>query len=959
MRILLLWVLIISCYAQTFGQIIPTDASTRKKGYEQKLKLRKIGLFNNLPAKSIGPSIFSGRVVDIDVNPSNPTQFLVAYASGGLWYTNNNGQSFEPLFDQEAVMTIGDIAANWKDSTIFIGTGENNSSRSSYAGMGIYHSENWGKTWTNLGLEETQHIGRIILHPSDPQTIWVAAIGKLYSNNPERGIFQSSDAGKTWQKTLYINDSTGIIDLVMDPNNSDRLWAAAWDRQRKAWHFKGAGVGSGIYLTENGGKTWELQSTLNSGLPVGKNLGRIGLESFKNKNGTTTLLAILDNQNPKPEEKKKTDQYMIENFRSIDSAGIMILDNEKFNKFLRDNDFEKSITSEEIKSRIKSKKLKPSSIIDFLEDANSNLFNTKFFGSELYTSEDFGKTWKKTHQESLDDLFFSYGYYFGQVRVDPSNPDNVYILGVPILKSKDAGKTFSYAGAPHVHADHHALWINPNTPGHLINGNDGGINISYDNGAHWNKCNSPAVGQFYTVAADNAEPVYKVYGGVQDNGVWMGPSNYEHSYDWHASGQYPYKELMGGDGMQVAIDPRDNKTVYTGYQFGNYYRMANTNPSDEFSITPKHSLGEKPIRFNWQTPILLSKHNPDIVYFGGQKIFRSFNKGETWEPISGDLTDGAKIGNVPFGTITCLHESSRKFNLIYCGTDDGNLYKYENETWKSINPKAPKGLWVSRIKSSLHKENRVLSTLNGYRQDHFEPYVFLSNDKGETWADITSNLPKESVNVIIEDPKKEDVFYLGTDHGLYISMNTGKDWMPLGNLPNVPVHDLVIQEKNAELIVATHGRSLYKIRLKEIQEINFDSIETGINVFKIYDKNNPIGTLKFSSSWGKSWSKWFPSSKPEWIIPIYQNKQEANVEIKIKNEKGEILNEYRDTLKRGFNYLDFTPVADKKLLEKITKKDPKFTIEESPNGKYYLPKGKYILFILEDKVEKNLPFTIE
>jgi hypothetical protein len=408
------------------------------------------------------------------------------------------------------------------------------------------------------------------------------------------------------------------------------------------------------------------------------------------------------------------------------------------------------------------------------------------------------------------------------------NPDKVFALGVTLHMSTDGGKTWKEIDKANVHADHHALWINPDRDSHIINGNDGGVNITYDDGATWFKANSPALGQYYAVTVDNARP-YNVYGGMQDNGVWWGPSNNRESVNWHDTGDYPFKRIMGGDGMQVQVDTTDNLTTYTGFQFGNYSRLNRTNPRGTAKrITPRHELGEKPLRFNWQSPILLSPHNQQVLYFGSNKIYRSFNRGDTMIALSGDLTKGGREGDVPYGTLTTISESPKRFGLIYTGTDDGNIHisKDAGFSWQLISaPKSkglslPQNLWVSRVAASAHKAERVYVSLNGYRYDDFSPYLFVSEDYGTTWTAIGKDLPAEPVNVVKEDPKNENIIYVGTDGGLYVSFNKGQSFMMWnkGMPKSIPVHDIAIQTRENEIVIGTHGRSIYIAKLDEVHK---------------------------------------------------------------------------------------------------------------------------------------------
>ncbi len=484
--------------------------------------------------------------------------------------------------------------------------------------------------------------------------------------------------------------------------------------------------------------------------------------------------------------------------------------------------------------RVSNGSLKPTAIWDYLFDANTALFDTPIIGAEIYRSDDGGKTWKKTNTKDLS-IYNTYGYYFGKIFVSPYNDQKLVITGFDIELSIDGGKTFTRIDKENVHADHHVAWIDPEKDRHFIIGNDGGCNITYDNGDHWFKANTPSVGQFYSVFVDNARP-YNVYGGLQDNGVWFGSSTNRENVAWQDRGSYAFKSVLGGDGMQVQVDTRDNNTVYTGFQFGNYFRLDKLNPRETSKrITPQHSLGEKPYRFNWQTPVLISKHNQDVIYFAGNKLFRSFNKADTLVAISGDLTNGGKPGDVPFGTITTISESPLRFGLLYVGTDDGNLQlsKDGGATWNLLNATAlkkgqsnvpPKGVWVSRVAASRFTEGRVYLSLNGYRNDDFNSYLYVSEDYGTTWNVLGKDLPAEPVNVVKEDPKNENILYVGTDGGLYVSFDRGQSFMMWnGGLPkSIPVHDIAIQERDNEIVLGTHGRSLYVADLGDVQGLQKD-----------------------------------------------------------------------------------------------------------------------------------------
>ena len=805
------------------AQIKATSAQERLKSIDQRKQLLSRSTLNETGFRNIGPSVMSGRVVDIEVNPQDPTEFYVAYASGGLWQTKNNGQSFTSIFDSVDVLTIGDIAVNWQNRHIWVGTGEVNSSRSTYAGLGVYRSANNGKSWEYLGLPESHHIGKIQLSAKDPNTAWVAVLGHLYSESKERGIYKTTDAGKTWNQTLAIDANTGAIDVDIDPSNEQNLYAAMWYRTRTASNFEESGKTSGIYKSTDGGDKWTLISTPTSGFPSGDGVGRIGLAVYP-KN-PSIVYAIVDNNFHQPDTAMQkaadTSRYVLRDFKTLTVDQFLALDDRKLNAFLKSprNGIPAKYSAESIKKDVKSGKLAPNCIWDYLYDANTALFETPIYGAQVYRSDNAGISWVKTHVKPIE-LYSTYGYYFGKVFVSPSNPDKIAITGVSVLLSTDGGKTFSSIGKENVHADHHFVWMNGARDSHMIIGNDGGCNITYDNGAHWFKANTPAVGQFYNIAIDMSKP-YNVYGGLQDNGTWFGSSATKENYDWYDNGHNPYTMIGGGDGMQVQVDWRDNKTVYSGSQFGAYSRQ-NLVTKERKSVRPTRDLGEPAVRYNWQSPILLSRHNQDVFYFGSNKFHRSMSKGDSLVTLSTDLTTNPAQGDVPFGTTTTISESPIRFGLIYVGTDDGNVQvsKDGGNSFSLISQKLPKGLYVSRVIASKYNVARVYVTLNGYRNDHFNAYVYQSDDYGTTWKQIMKDLPSEPVNVIKEDAVAEQVLYVGTDGGLYVSLDGGNSSMAwTKGLPaSVPVHDLEIHPRDHEIILGTHGRSLYVGKLDALRK---------------------------------------------------------------------------------------------------------------------------------------------
>ncbi|WGD35595.1 glycosyl hydrolase [Olleya sp. YS] len=911
------------------------------------LSAQQQSIVKNIPFENIGPTVMSGRVTDLDVNPENPTEFYVGYASGGVWHTTNNGTTFTPILDSSSTQNVGDIGVDWKNRTIWVGTGENNASRSSYAGIGILKSTDNGKTWQNVGLPNSQHIGRILINPNNANEVVVGVTGALYTKSNDRGIYKTKDGGLTWTKTLYVDEVSGIIDVQHSPNDYNVMFASSWTKDRKAWNFDGSGNNSAIYKSTDAGETWTKVSTEKSGFPTGNGVGRIGLAVYDNN----IVYAIHDSQFRRPSKGKKEERRGLQkdDFKTMSTTEFLNLEDKKLNGFLKTNGFQEKYRAENVKQMVRSGNVKPIDLAHYLEDANSMLFDTPVIGAEVYKSTDGGQTWSKTHDDYLDDLYYSYGYYFGHVHVSPVNQNNIYIYGVPILKSKDGGQTFTSISAENVHADHHALWINPKNPNHLVNGNDGGVNISYDDGKNWIKNNSPSVGQFYAINVDNQNP-YRVYGGLQDNGVWVGAHNAPENKAWHQSGQYPWESIMGGDGMQIEIDNRNPNIVYTGYQFGNYFRL-NRETGDQTYIQPKHELGEKPYRFNWQTPIHLSRHNQDILYLGGNKLMRSLDKGDTWKAISNDVTQGGKQGNVAYGTLTTISESPFEFGLIYVGSDDGLIHVTKNQgaTWDNISTNLPANLWVSRVVASKHKKERVYATLNGYRNDDFNTYVYMSDNYGQTWKPINGNIPKSPVNVIIEDEVKDNILYLGTDNGAYVSFNNGENWNAFSNnLPAVAVHDIKMQKESNDLLLGTHGRSIYKANVAPLQK--FDAGMTLRNQLTIFD----LDAIRYYSRWGNSWSKWMQPFEPSTTIKVYSNTS-GKKDVTILSENNKELQNFSVQLDQGFNYVNYDLTIHEKGRKALMKDNTTLDINKAKNDKYYLVKGKYKVKI--DGVEKS--FEVE
>ena len=727
------------------------DAETRLAWHAEHLEMREQSAFQSA-WRFIGPELMSGRVTDIAVPNGKPFTFYVATASGGVWKTENEGTTWSAIFDDAPSASVGAITCcPTNPDTVWVGLGESNIFRSSMSGTGVYRSDDAGQTWQHMGLADTHHIGRIVVHPSDPNIVYVAASGHEYTTNEERGIYKSLDGGKTWKKQLYIDSHIGAIDLVMKPDDPNTLFAAMWNRTRHSWSDPMPGPDDGVFRSTDGGETW---TQLTEGMPPVAETGRIGLAiSASNPN---VVYALIDNhESAREAEEGERDAY----------------------------------------GRQRANVIK---------------------GAQVYRSADGGETWElqNTEDRLMSRLFATYGWVFGQIRVDPNDENTIYTMGVPLLKSTDGGKSFERLGFRGLHSDHHAMWINPDNSNHIINGNDGGINLSYDGGATWKNLENLPVVQFYNVEVDNANP-FRVYGSIQDNNSWRGPSNYR-------PGRSPFtawERVPGGEASTMAVDPLDENTFYSEGFYGAIQRST-LEPRQTKSIRPRAAEGEPALRGQWLAPFILSPHNSRVVYHGMNCVFRSMDQGETWTKISDDLTfnDPEKQGNISYATLTALSESPKKFGVLYAGSDDGRLHVTQDsgQTWSEINNGVPYQ-WISRVVASKFDEGTVYLTQNGKRDNDFQVYVYRSNDYGQTWQDIAEGIPGGPVNVIYEDPFYKGLLYVGTDMGVYVSLDDGNTWETLGTeLPITFVHDLALQERDKVLVAATHGRGMFTLRLQRV-----------------------------------------------------------------------------------------------------------------------------------------------
>ena len=725
-------------------------------------------LLKNKTPRNIGPGGMSGRVTSIDVVHSNPDIMYSGTASGGLWKSTSGGIKWTPIFENEATASIGAIAIQQSNpSVIWVGTGEGNPRNSLNGGYGIYKSLDGGKNWLLMGLEKTRHIHRVIIHPTNPDIVYAAAIGSPWGEHKERGVYKTINGGKTWTKILYTNPKSGAADLVMDPQNPNKLVAAMWEHKRDPWFFSSGGEGSGMYITYDGGETWK-QKTSEEGLPDGE-LGRIGIAIAQNK----------------PE------------------------------------------------------------IIYALIEANKN---------GLYKSMDGGDTWKLV-SENMDEIG-NRPFYYAEIYVDPQNENRLFSIFTYVNVSEDGGKSFNqlmpaYGVSNGIHPDHHAWWIHPTNGNFMVDGNDGGMNITKDGGSTWRFIGNLPVAQFYHINVDNEIP-YNVYGGMQDNGSWRGPA-----YIWRSQGirNSYWQEISFGDGFDVIPDKDDSRYGWTMSQQG-FVSRYDWKTGNNYSVRPTHPEPEINLRFNWNAAINIDPNENNTIYFGSQFVHKSTDKGETWSIISSDLTTNnpEKLNQHNSGgltmdatgaenhcTILVIEPSEVETDMLWVGTDDGRIHYTQNggQDWTEVTKNIkglPKGSWIPQIKASKSVKGEALLVANDYRRFNFTPYVYRTNNYGKTWDRIVDGSDVTSYALsIIEDPEEPNLLFLGTDDGLYISIDKGDKWTKwTKGFPTVSVKDLIIHPREHDLIIGTFGRAAWVLDdIRPLRAIakNKDLLKEKIHLF--------------------------------------------------------------------------------------------------------------------------------
>lgn len=809
----------------------PTPALVRLKGFAQRTAMEAAAPYSQIKWRSVGPEIQGGRVIAFDSPKNDPDKFFVAYASGGLWVTEDMGIVWKPLTDSLPGFAIGDFALSKDGKTIWVGTGENNSQRTSYDGMGVYKSTDGGTSWQYTGLAETQRVGKILINPKNENIVYVGALGGLYTTSPDRGVYKTVDGGKSWQQVLKIDDTTGVIDMAMDPRNPDVLYAAAWDRERRAWNIKDGGPGTAIYKSTDGGKNW---AKIMNGIPENRSLGRIGIALAPSK--PDRLYAYIDNQGGDVDqlyrdEWAKSGILTAYRFRQIKDAAIFTaIDPKAIEAFVKTY-MPVNTKPDEVLQAVKDKKMTLDDIASKMAERNPNIWNMQNAESEIFRSDDGGKSWRKLNKQFLDTS--GYGYYCGRIVVNPKDPDNVIVLSMAMYRSTDGGQSFT-TGGQGLHADHHSYWFDPRNPNFQVSGNDGGMYWSFDGGERWRHMNNMAVGQFTTLALDNKTP-YNIYGGLQDNGTMKGPSNYGRGF---RSQPWQWTAIGGGDGSAIAVDPRnESDVVITSSQFGNFTGQ-DQKTALRWSFGGRAAFaGGTNLRWNWISPVIISKHKPDVVYIASNRVHRSTDQGKTkWETISPDLTRQIPNGDVPHSTVKELSESPATYGVLYAGTDDGKVWitKDDGANWSDISTPVEK--WVCRIVASQYDPATVYVAQTGYREDDYTPYLFKSTDFGKTWTSITGDLPTEMLNTVREDPIQKGWLWVGTDLGVYLSRDGGNRWVPMnGGIPLTPVHDLAIQARDKELVIGSHARSVWILPLAKVYELTDEIMSKDFHLWPVTD----------------------------------------------------------------------------------------------------------------------------
>jgi len=810
--------------------------------------------------RNIGPTQMGGRVIDLAVDPDTPRVFYVASASGGLFKTTNNGTTFEPVFDSYGSSSVGAVALAPSDpQVVYVGTGEANARNSVSWGDGVYRTTDGGETWSHLGLERTKHIGGLAVSPADADTAFVAAMGSTWGRNPERGLYRTTDGGGTWEQVLYVDDQTGCIDVRIDPGDPQIVYAATYQRQRDEFDSNdpaiATGPGSGLWRSLDGGTTW---ARLSEGLPT-VDIGRIGMDIHGAD--PRILYAIVETERggergapPRSTERVSLgirgadaqdggfDVQRVTEGESAHQAGILVGDvivrvdatdvAGRGDLVAALRGYAPGDQAQLVLVRGGEEETATLNLLGRLEGGGARSFAGSqggqvggaqdeqgaegFETGGVFRSDDRGETWARVN--SLNPRPF----YYSQIRVDPSDDQHVYVLGISLHRSKDGGKTFRTTGGG-VHPDHHAMWIDPQDGEHVVLGNDGGVYVTWDDSSTWDHLDVLPLAQFYNVAVDTRTP-YWVYGGLQDNGSWGGPS----ATRGRGIATDDWIKTNGGDGFRCAVDPRDPDIVYSESQNGMIVRR-NLRTGDTRRVTQPG----RGTRFNWNTPYFLSPHNASILYYAGNHVYRSIDDGESSARISDEITRTDR------GSATALGQSPLDADLLYVGTDDGALWRTTDggASWEDIAPglDLEQPLYVADIEPSPHRADTVYLALDGHRSDDYAPHLLVSRDAGDSWRSLSDGLPAGGpVRTVAVDPRSRDLLFCGTEFGCFTSIDAGESWARLeSGLPRVPIHDLVIQDDAADLVAGTHGRGVWIVDIAPLRGLEPDHLSAAATLLPV------------------------------------------------------------------------------------------------------------------------------
>ncbi|MEA1888061.1 MAG: hypothetical protein U9N72_12720 [Bacteroidota bacterium] len=912
----------------------------RLNEWKKHQEMTEKSLFRNLQWKQIGPLMNSGRISSIVGIPGNPSIIYTGTPVGGVWKTENAGNTWFPVFDEQPTQMIGDIEV-FPDNPdlVWVGTGSSNLSGSAFPGLGVFKSEDGGLTWKHKGLEEGQNIMRIAISSHDPNTVYVAAMGnKYYPEDETIGLFKTTDGGDSWIKVLSDDRYTGCADVAINPENPEIVFATTWNKKET--------IGN-VHRSTDGGKSW---SKLYNGLPQGENIGRIGI--YISPSDPDIVYAYMNNHNDFYEEypglletevKETCKGIELGNVRKMSTRRFLKLDSVTIADFLEEYGIIRYFSVNKIREMIETGQHDPVSLADCIEKYwVSDDERTKKIAGEVYRSDDGGNTWYKTHKEPLY-LLSSFGWSFCDVVVSPVNKDEIYILGVTLQHSTDGGETFEHIEgnlvhiqpniSKYLHLDQHDLWIDPENPDRILLGNDGGTFITHDKGENWMHHNTIPIGMFYKIAVDMEEP-YNIYGGTQDDSHVYGPSTQDISYNVTDKWEYVWLDRWsGGDGLHIMPYIDNPDIIYYSSQNGALRRKIMSENKNTF-VRPERSFCEPELRHDWSTPFYVSPDEKNTIYYSANRLFKSTDRGDTWQAISPDLTLKEDESEKQNDKLTSFAVCENDPDLICTGSGRGELYITRNggDTWKHISKDLP-AIRVNSIDISAFDRSTVYIALSPNDADR-NPYLYRSNDYGEIWKSINGNLPIEKTRCITEDPVRKGLLYAGTELGVYASLDDGVNWYSLNTgLPAVSVDDLLVHPRENELVIGTYGRGIYKMDISPLQNLNDTVLESDLHLFVINESRLPQ-QRDYHDDW------YFETAKyPKFT---FFTKTGGEVKLEIINEKGKIIKTITKDAVRGINEIKWD----------LVKTPARYVTSAYKTGTELYPPGSYTVRI--SKGEKRI-----